>query len=233
MKRFYREAGVGDAAGGHGVELDGRPVKTPARRPLVLPNVALAEAVAAEWAAQGDAVEPQTMPLTRLATTAIDRVAGNRERVIGEIAAFAGADLVCHHAAEPADLAARQAEGWQPLLDWLAKRHGVRLAVAEGIVAAAQPDDATVALARALAAFDHMALAALHTVTAACGSLVIALALADGRIDATDAWRLSRIDEDFQAERWGEDAEAAEAAESLRAEVEAAARFLLLSAPVA
>jgi chaperone required for assembly of F1-ATPase len=230
VRRFYREAGVGDAAGGHAVELDGRPVKTPARRPLVLPTAAAAEAVAAEWAAQGDAVDPATMPLTRLASTAIDRVADNRERVIGEIAAYAGTDLLCHRAAAPADLVARQAQGWQPLLDWLAERHGARLAVADGIMAVAHPDEATAALTRAVAAFDDLALAALHTVTAASGSLVIALALADGRIDAAEAWRLSRMDEDFQIERWGEDAEAAEAAKGPRAEIEAAACFLLLSA---
>ncbi len=228
MKRFYREAGVGDAAGGHAIELDGRPVKTPARRPLVLPTAAAAEAVAAEWAAQGDAVEPTTMPLTRLATTAIDRVADNRERVIGEIAAYAGADLLCHRATEPPELAARQAEGWQPLLDWLAERHGARLAVTEGITAAEQPEAAVDTLKQAVDGYGDVTLAALHTVTAACGSLVIALALADGRIDAAGAWRLSRIDEDFQAERWGEDAETAERAESLRADIEAAERFLRL-----
>ena len=233
MKRFYREAGVADTADGHAIELDGRPVKTPARRPLVLPTARAAEAVAVEWAAQGDAVEPATMPLTRLASTAIDWVADNRERVIGEIAAYAGAELLCHRAAAPADLAARQAQAWQPLLDWLAERHGVRLAVTDGITAAEHPDAAGAALRRAVAAFDDMALAALHTLTAACGSLVIGLALADGRIDGAEAWRLSRIDEDFQVERWGEDAEAAEAAAALRAEIEAAARFLLLSAEAA
>ena len=233
MKRFYREAGVGDAAGGHAIELDGRPVKTPARRPLVLPTAAAAEAVAAEWAAQGDAVDPTTMPLTRLATTAIDRVADNRERVIGEIAAYAGADLLCHRTTEPPELAARQAEGWQPLLDWLAERHGARLAVTEGITAAEQPEAAVDTLKQAVDGYGDVALAALHTVTAACGSLVIALALADGRIDGAQAWRLSRIDEDFQIERWGKDAEAAEAAKILRADIEAAARFLLLSAAAA
>ena len=229
MKRFYREAGVGDSADGHVIELDGRPVKTPARRPLVLPTAAAAQAVAAEWAAQGDAVEPATMPLTRLAATAIDRVADDRERVIGEILAYAGTDLVCHRATAPADLVARQAQGWQPLLDWLAERHGAGLAVSEGIAAAAQTDHAIEALSCAVGAFDDLALAALQTVTAACGSLVIALALAGGRIDAAEAWRLSRIDEDFQIERWGEDDEAAGRATSLRADIEAAARFLLLS----
>ena len=228
MKRVYGAAGVAPAEGGHAVVLDGRPASTPARRPLVLPNAALAEAVAAEWMAQGETVEPATMPLTRLAATAIDRATGGRGRVVDEIAAYAEADLLCHRAVAPAELAARQAAGWQPLLDWLAERHGAKLAVTNGVIAADQSEAAVAALKRVVGAFDDAALAGLHALTAVSGSLVIALALSGGRIDAEAAWRLGRIDEDFQGERWGVDAEAAERGESLRADLHAAARFLRL-----
>ena len=228
MKRFYNEATVGVGEDGHTVELDGRVVKTPARRPLVLASAALAEAVAAEWVAQDETVEPDTMPLTRLASTAIDRVADNRDHVIDETAAFGATDLLCYRAASPVDLAAGQAAGWQPLLDWLAERHGARLMVTEGLAAVTQPEDTLAKLRALVAEFDTPALAALHTVTSACGSLVIALALAEGRVDAAEAWRLSRIDETFQADRWGLDPETESRGERLRVEIAAAARFLEL-----
>ncbi len=228
MKRFYSDAAVGAGEGGYGVELDGRVIKTPARRPLVLPNPALAEAVTAEWAAQVETVEPDTMPLTRLATTAIDRVADHREPVIDETAAYGATDLLCYRAAGPVDLAAAQASGWQPLLDWLAASHGASLAITEGLIAIEQSDDALAALRALVAGFDTLALAALHTVTAASGSLVIALALANQRIDAAEAWRLCRLDEAFQAERWGLDPETESRGEQLRIEIAAAARFLEL-----
>lgn len=224
MKRFYREAAVG--AGNH-VELDGGTVKTPAGRPLTLPNAALAHAVAGEWAAQGDTVEPDTMPLTRLATTAIDRVADQRDKVINEVAGFGETDLLCYRAADPAELADRQNGGWQPLLDWLDERHDARLVVTEGLTVA-QSETALATLRGLVSEFDTPALAALHTITSACGSLVIALALADGRVDAGEAWRLSRIDETYQGERWGVDPEIEAQGKRLRGEIAAAARFLEL-----
>ncbi|MEE2981457.1 MAG: ATP12 family protein [Pseudomonadota bacterium] len=228
MKRVYRDAVAGVGEGGYTVELDGRAVKTPASRLLVLGNVDLAQAVAVEWAAQGETIEPDTMPLTRLATTTIDRVSDHRDRVIDEIAAFGATDLLCYRAASPVELAARQADGWQPLLDWLADRHGSRLVVTEELTAAGQPEDVLAVLRELVAEFSTPVLAALHTITASCGSLIIALALADGRIDAEQAWRLSRIDETYQGERWGLDPEIKAQGERLRGEIAAAAHFLEL-----
>ena len=228
MKRFYREAAVGAGEGGFGVQLDGRVIKTPARRPLVLPNAALAEAVAAEWADQDETIEPDTMPLTRLATTAIDRVVDHREPVIDEAAAYGATDMLCYRVARPVELAASQAAGWHPLLDWLAESHGASLAITEGLIAIEQPKDALATLRALVAGFDTLGLTAVHTITAATGSLVIALALASNRIDATEAWRLCRMDEAYQAERWGSDPETESRGEKLRIDITAAAHFLAL-----
>ena len=228
MKRFYDHVAVSVMAGGVSVTLDGKTVKTPARRPLILPNELLAGAVAREWQAQGETIEPDTMPLMRLAATAIDRVADHRHAVVDEIAAYGETDLLCYRAAEPADLKARQAEGWQPLLDWCADRYGASLAVAEGITAAPQASVALEALRAAVDEYDSFSLAALHAITAACGSLVIALALAEKHLDAETSWNLSRIDEIFQAEHWGIDREALDQTDRLRVTLFHSARFLRL-----
>ncbi len=228
VKRVYGTADYGAVEGGFGVLLDGRLAKTPAGRPLCLSTEALAAGVAAEWQAQGEEMRPETMALTRFAATAIDGVADHRDAVIAEIAAFAATDLLCHRADGPASLVERQEAAWQPLLDWLGETHGAKLSVTTGIVAREQPADALAAVRAVVAAFDDFSLAPLSTLTSVCGSLVIALALAAGRIDADEAWRTSRIDEDFQIEKWGEDSEAAARAAVLRADVAAAARFLEL-----
>ncbi len=226
MKRFYEHAGIAQIEDGVAVTLDGKIVKTPARRLLVLPNELIAKTVAREWAAQGEVIDADTMPLMRLAATAIDRVADNRDTVVDEIAAYGETDLVCYRAAEPAELKARQAENWQPLLDWCADHLGARLAITEGVMAAPQDSAATGALRRAVDGYDSMSLAALHVIASATGSLVIALALAEGRLDAVTSWRVSRIDESFQAEHWGIDQEALAQAGRLRVTLFAAARFL-------
>ncbi len=228
MKRFYREAAVAAEDGRFRITLDGRPARTPAKRPLVLPVRAAAQAVAAEWAAQPDEFEPADLRLTRLVNTAIDRVAPNRDAVLAEIARFAGTDLVCYRADAPADLALRQHEAWQELVEWVKVRYGATLAVTTGVLPAAQPEATLAALRHAIAAYDDFALTALHAATAAAGSLVIGLALADGRIDAERAYEASCLEELFQAERWGEDAEAADRRAALRADIEAASRFLAL-----
>lgn len=228
MKRVYTKVDIEPVAEGFAVTLDGRPVRTPAGGSLATPNRALAEAVAAEWQAQEDEIRPDTMPLTRLAGTAIDQVAGRRAQVVAEIAAYGTTDLLCHRADMPAELVARQNAAWQPLLDWLAERYGARLGVTRGVLPCEHPEDALVILGDAVAEYDDIALTGLHALTAACGSLVLALAFAEGRIDDDDAWRLSRIDEAFQIEKWGEDAEAAQASDRLHDDVRAAARFLVL-----
>ena len=226
MKRFYKDAAVAAVGGGFGVALDGKPVRTPAKATLAVPSSALAEAVAGEWRAQEEEVVPAAMRLRRLACAAIDRVAGEREAVIEETTGYGGSDLLCYWAEYPVQLQRRQAETWRPLLDWTARALGASLAVTEGVVPVAQEESALIQLRAAVAAYDHWMLTALHAATTVTGSLVLGLALAHEEIDAERAWAASRLDHDFQAEKWGEDAEAAEAAAGLRAELDAAVRFM-------
>lgn len=228
-RRFYKAVTVRpEEGGGFAVFLDERALKTPAKRPLVLPTEGLAQAIAEEWAGQGDSIKPLTMPLTRLAYTALDRLAEDPAKAIDEAAAYAGTDLVCYRASHPAMLVRRQAEGWQPLLDWLSRRYDVALTVTSGIMAVAQSDEALARLKAVVAARDPLRLAALHALTTVCGSLVIAQAVAEGEIDAQRAFELAHIDETVQAEQWGEDAEAAAAREAVRQDILASGRFLAL-----
>jgi chaperone required for assembly of F1-ATPase len=224
MKRFYKDATIARTEEGYVVRLDGRPVRTPGRRVLAVPARPLAAAVAAEWRAQGDRVDPASMPLTRLASTALD-LAERRPAIVDEIAAYAGTDLLCYRAEAPPDLVARQQAAWQPLLDWASARYGATLAVTAGVVPRPQPPEALAALRRAVEACDDMALVALHAATVAAGSLILALALLEGRLDAAEAYALSQLDETFQVEKWGEDAEAARRRAALRDDIAQAARF--------
>jgi chaperone required for assembly of F1-ATPase len=228
VKRFYRAAGVAPENGAFQVTLDGRPARTPAKRALALPRQEAAQAIAAEWSSQGEEFEPAELRLTRFANTAIDRVAASRELVIEEVVRFAATDLLCYRATEPQELVRRQAEAWQPLLDWAAARYGAPLEVTDGIVPARQRQEALEAFRRAVAAYDDFALTALHAATAASGSLVIGLALAEGRIRAAEAFAAALLDEHFQAEKWGVDAEAEERRRALKADIEAASHFLAL-----
>ena len=228
MKRFYRKVDTISAAAGHAVALDGRPIKTPAKLPLVLPSAALAVAIAAEWEAQEAEIRPAEMPLTRLASTAIDRVATRRPEVVRQIADYAATDLLCYRAAHPPELAARQQADWQPLVDWAALRYDAPLQIAVGVIPAGQPDASLRAFTAAVAEHDDWALAALHLATGACGSLVIALALAEGRIDAAEAFAASELDESFHIDAWGGDEEQALRRRGLFDDLAAAARFLSL-----
>lgn len=227
-RRFYKAITVRSEGDGFTVSLDERALKTPAKRPLLLPTEGLAQAIAEEWAGQGDTIKPLTMPLTRLAYTAIDRLADDPARAIDEAAAYAGTDLVCYRAAHPAMLVRRQEEGWQPLLDWLSRRYDVALAVTTGVIAVRQSDEALARLKAVIAARDPLRLAALHALTTTSGSLVIALAVVEGEIDAGKAFELAHIDETVQAEHWGEDVEAAAAREAVRQDIVATGRFLAL-----
>lgn len=232
MNRVYDKVKSRAAEGGYGIALDGRPVRTPARRDLIVPSAALAAAIAAEWDAQRNEIRPATMPLTRLAATAIDRTAHQRDKTIAEIANYAETDLVCYRADHPPALAARQQAIWQPLVDWATLRFDASLAVTTGVIPTQQSTASLKAFAAAVAAHDDFRLTALHTLTAACGSLVIALAVIEGRVDAGAAFAASQLDESFQIELWGEDAEATARREALAADIAAAARFLeLLSEP--
>ncbi|HUK58957.1 MAG TPA: ATP12 family protein [Stellaceae bacterium] len=228
-RRLYRAAGTVEAeGGGFLVVLDDKPVRTPAKAPLAVPSRALGEAIAAEWEAQSERIDPDSMPLTRIASIAIDLVAPRRASVIGEIAKYAGTDLVCYRAERPQALVERQHAAWQPLVDWTRERYGAELAVTAGIVPREQPEAALGALADAIAAHDSMRLAALHLACAACGSVVLALALVEGRIDAAAAFAAAELDQTFEIEQWGEDAEQTRRRALLSAEIAAAARFLEL-----
>lgn len=208
MKRFYKEASVGEVEGGFSVLLDGRNVKTPAKSILKVSSKKLAEAMADEWNAQIDDVNPDAMPLNRHANTAIDRIHDHRATVVAEISGFGATDLLCYRAHYPTDLIAAQSAGWDPVLAWLDQTHGVRLNVAHGVVVVDQSAENLAAIKALVEGYDAFSLAALHTVTNITGSVVLALALFEGVIDTQQAWALSRLEEDHQARQWGEDAEA-------------------------
>lgn len=229
MKRFYRQVSTERQSDGSAfVLLDGRRLKTPARADFVLPSLALADAVAAEWAAQGSEIRPHEMPLTRLAATAIDRVQHAPEHAADEVVRYGDTDLLAYRAEEPQELAARQVQEWHPLLDWFRKRYDVQIAVTTGIVAIPQPADLRPRLSRICEALDAFRLTALHAATSATGSVVLGLALLEGAIDAGTAHRLGLLDELFQTERWGEDEEAAARRATLRADLDSVQRFLAL-----
>jgi chaperone required for assembly of F1-ATPase len=228
VRRFYRKAEPVQRAGGHGITVDGKPIKTPGKRDLVVPNEALAAGIAEEWNAQEGEVRAVTMPLTRLATTTVDRVATQRDAIIRQTANYAATDLVCYRAAHPPALAARQQAVWQPLIDWAVLRYDAPLSVTTGVIPTKQSAASLRAFAAAVAEQHDFALTALHVATAACGSLVIGLALIEGRLDAEGAFAASQLDESFQIEAWGEDAEQAERRRALAADIEAATRFISL-----
>ena len=228
MKRRYQRAEPLAADGGFGVTLDGQPISTPMRRPLTVPSRALAEAIASEWQAQGEKIRPDTMPMTQLAATALDRIAERREAVVAELAAYGSTELLCYRVEHPAELARRQGDAWQPLLDWLALRFDAPLAVTSGVVPRAQSPVALAALSAAIAERSFWELAALALATHSAGSIVLALALAERRADTSTVWSLSLLDELYQAELWGEDREAVARRDSIRRDILAAERFLQL-----
>ncbi|MBV9840450.1 MAG: ATPase [Sphingomonadaceae bacterium] len=225
MKRFYKDVAAGDDGG---ILLDGRAVKTPARAPLALPTTALADAVAEEWRAQGDEIDPRAMPLTGLANAAIDRVAPDPVTFGAGLAAYAESDLLYYRADHPAALVARQAERWDPLLNWARTRYDVHFELANGIVHRAQPKATLTRLGEALAARAPFALAAFSPLVTISGSLVIALALAEGAVTLDGAWQAAMLDELWQEEQWGEDSLATQARDARRRDFEAAAHFLAL-----
>jgi chaperone required for assembly of F1-ATPase len=209
QKRFYASATMEAEEGGFTLRLDGKRAMTPGRQPLAVADPRLAEAIAAEWMAQGEFIDPLSMPVTRLANSAIDGVASRRADVRAEVLAYASTDLLCYRAGEPEGLVARQAAAWDPILKWVESRYGIRFVLAEGMVHAAQPAPTLAALAAAIDAFDDpLRLAGLSLATTLSGSALIALALAEGALDADAAWAAAHVDEDWNIEKWGEDAEA-------------------------
>jgi len=228
-KRFYKDVAVKEEGGEAALLLDGKTVRTPGKAPLVVPGKALAEAIAHEWRAQGDHIDPATMPLTKLANSAIDGVVGQRHAVIDDILAHARADLLCYRAAGPEGLRAAQAKHWDPLIAWAKDALDAPLNLGQGVVHVAQPEDSIAALRQAVERLDTFGLAALHTLTTLTGSALLALAVALKRLSPDEAWDAGHLDEDFQIGQWGEDAEAKARRVARKAEFDAAARALDLS----
>ncbi len=233
MKRFWDRATVDRSPGGYGVLLDGRPVRLPGGAPLAVASEKLAEAVAAEWGAaaggaKGGDMSPADVPLTRLAGTAQERIAPDPAPVAEGLAKYAETDLLCYRAEDPR-LAALQAEGWQPLLDWAARRHDAPLRVTAGLMPVSQPAEALAPLRAAVLALPPLDLVALGVLVPAYGSLVLGLAVVEERLGAAEALRLATLDETFQEQFWGVDAEAAARRERIAAEVAQAARLLALA----
>ncbi len=227
-RRVWKTVSTAARDGGWAVLLDGRPIRTPGGAPFAAPARPVAEAAVAEWDAQTDALRPETMPVTRALNTAIDRVAPAQAQVAAEVAAYAQTDLLCHRAAAPQALVARQAQAWDPPLDWARARHGAALICVEGVVGAQQPPEALARLEARVRACDAFALTALADLVGLSGSLVLGLAVREGAMAAEPAWRASRVDEDWQSAQWGVDAEAEAAAERARAAFLSAARLAAL-----
>jgi len=226
MKRFYRDVTVVPGDHDHQILFDGRPMRTPAKQLFAAPTAPLAKAIADEWRGQGDTIRPDAMPLTRLASTAIDRMPAQRPAAIEELVAYADTDLVCYRAAEPFELVQRQYRAWQPMLDWLTETYGVKLAVTTSMMPVAQPAAAHARLRRVIEELGDWPLVGLHMATTALGSLVLGLGLLHGRLGADAALAASLLDELFEIERWGSDVEAERRHEVLRRDVGGAARFL-------
>ena len=207
-RRFWKQAAAEPADGGWRVTLDGRPVMTPGKLPLILPNEELAQAIAAEWDAQTDVIDPLSMPLTRAANSAIEKVTPQFGAVAEMLAAYGGTDLLCYRAVEPEALLERQQAGWDPLLDWADEALGARLEVTRGMMPIPQDPHALVRLRDRIDRLDAFRLTALHDLVTLPGSLILGLAVLEGRLSGAEAHALSRIDEEYQQEVWGKDEEA-------------------------
>nr|WP_314442691.1 ATP12 family protein [uncultured Sphingomonas sp.] len=229
MKRFWKEvAAVADESGRWRIELDGRPVRTPARALLLLPGAGIAEEVATEWRSAGETVDPRAMPLTGLANAAVDHAGSNPDAFAGSLARYAASDLLCYRADSPAKLIALQAEAWDPLLHWARRRYDVDFAVTEGISPVDQPVDTLVRLTAAVHALDAYRLAGLSPLVTVGGSLVAALALLEGAVSTDAAWSAVSLDERWQLNQWGADEEAEKALAAREADFRTGARFLSL-----
>lgn len=226
-KRFYKKAEAGPHEDGHAILLDGRAVKTPSKHPLAMPSLPLAEAVAAEWEAQKDEIDPRNMRLTKLANTAIDLVAPRRDLVIAEIVNFAGTDLLCYRADAPVALAERQAALWDPLLAWAAEK-GIAFTSTTGIVHVAQPEASLEAYREVLRALDPFRLAALHNAVTLTGSAILGLAVTLGHITPEEAFDIAHLDEHWQMELCGHDEEEVARLAARRSELLETGRFIRL-----
>jgi chaperone required for assembly of F1-ATPase len=224
-RRFYERATTAAAAQGYAVRLDEKPVRTPARHILAAPAPALAQAIAAEWDAQRDIIDPAKMPLTRLANAIIDGVADSPAPVAAEIAKYLASDLVFYRAHGPQELRERQAFAWDPILTWASEALGARFTLAEGVIHVAQPEAALAAAGAAIPA-DPWRLGAVHVVTTLTGSALLALAVARGRLSSEAVWQVAHVDEDWNMEQSGRDEIALERRAFHFAELQAAATVL-------
>jgi len=226
VKRFYKEVSSAPVEGGFGVQLDGKAVKTPAGQALTVPTAKLAEAMAEEWAAQGETIVPSSMPMMQLVSTALDRIPLTRGQVQGFVSGYGASDVLCYRADAPEDLVRLQSISWQPWLDWAAREFGAPLVTGAGVVPLVQDEESLTALRLQVAGYNDWALTALQSLAPCLGSLVLSLAVVEGELPADEAFELSRIEEIFQNERWGTDSEAKTRSAGLRQEVVAAARLL-------
>lgn len=227
--RFYKDVSLKDKGGNIAILLDGRTVRTPRKAPLAVPSARLAEAVAAEWRAQGEEIDPHTMPITKLVNSAIDGVTGQEASVVDDILAHAGSDLLCYRASGPEGLLALQAEAWDPVLSWAARSLGAPLSLAEGVMHVSQPEASLKALRAHVEPLDAFRLSALHVMTTLTGSALLPLAVARGQLSAEAAWSAAHVDEDWQISQWGEDEEAKLRRQNRKRDFDAAARLLELS----
>lgn len=225
-RRFYKEATAAERDGAYALLLDGRGAKTPARNPLAVSSKAVADALAAEWDAQGEHIDPATMPVTRIVNSAIDGVATQMGAVRDEIVRYAGSDLICYRAGEPASLVERQEAAWSWLVGFAREEIGARLVLAEGVMHVEQDRSVLDAVALAIADYDAVRLAALHTVMTLTGSAILAIAVARGRLSAEEAWGAAHVDEDWQMEQWGRDEMALQRRANRWREMQAAAVIL-------
>lgn len=228
MKRFWKEIAVERESEGWTIELDGRGVKTPARAALVVPNERLAEAIAGEWRSVKDDVDPRAMPLTGFANAAIDRVAPERRAFAGGLARYAEADLACYRSDWPPELVERQKGAWDALLGWARRRYDVDFSITSGLMHVPQPQATVEQLAHAVGSLDPFRLAGLSPIVSIGGSLIAGLAVLEKAMTAEEAWAAVSIDECWQLEQWGGDAEAQAALENKRRDFLAASRFLEL-----
>lgn len=235
-RRFYKQTGVEpadttDGEAGFAVTLDGRPIRTPAKAGLHVPTRPLAEAIAQEWNEQQEQIQPDSMPLTQIAGTAIDRVGPEIDQVRADVLGYASTDLLCYRAEQPEDLVKEQAAVWQPILDWLARAYDAPLVATKGVIAISQPEESLSALKRVVDRQSQFELTALSILAGCLGSLGLALAVKDGERTPDQAWRTAFLDEIWQAERWGEDQEATDRRFAILKEIENASRFIALARP--
>lgn len=228
MKRFWEKAETVSGDSGHGVALDGKPVNTPGREPLVVPSLELAAAIADEWAECGEEIDPGAMPMTGLANAAIDRIAPAKDDFAAGLARYGENDLTCYRADNPRELVERQSKAWDPLLDWARRRYDVDFACQSGVMHVPQPEETVRKLGHAVAILDPFRLAGLSHLVTSSGSLITGLAVLEGAVGPDEAWHAACVDETWQSDQWGKDQEAQSVLAARRADFMNGARFLEL-----